>query len=258
MNGTGEMPFLDHLEELRTRIIRVLGVLIATVLVALWAVHQFKLVLYLQQPILPYLPEGQRLVIQAPFEALMIELRLGLIAGLILASPVIFHQVWGFLAPALYQREKRAVLPVFFVGMLLFLAGCWASWTWIVPLGLDFAMNYGAELYTQMITFEFYFDTILRIVLALGLSMELPLVMFMLAWAGIADVALYRRMRRYAIVLNTILGAIIAPGPDALSAMAAAVPLIGLYELGVASAAMIERRRKRAAAREAAREAAAS
>ncbi len=252
MTGTGEMPFLDHLEELRTRIFRVLAVLLVTVMVSLWGVHEYQFVLYLQQPILPYLPEGQRLVIHAPFEALMIELRLGLLVGVVLASPVIFHQAWGFLAPALYQREKRALLPVFFVGMLLFLLGCWASWTWLVPLALDFSMTYGAESYSQQITFDFYFDTILRVVLALGLSMELPLVMFLLAWVGIADVALYRRMRRYAIVLNAIAGAIIAPGTDPLSMMVATVPLVGLYELGVASAALVERRRKRAAAREAA------
>ncbi len=113
--AAGEMPFLDHLEELRSRILRSLAAVVVGFGVGLWAVQQFQLVTVLKAPIAPYLLGG-KLIVTSPTEPVMIVLKLGFIVGLVLASPVILWQLWAFLAPALYEREKRALVPALFVG----------------------------------------------------------------------------------------------------------------------------------------------
>ena len=116
------MPFLDHLEELRTRILRSLVAVVACFGTGLWLVDRFKLVDVLKQPIAQYLQGGQ-LTVLSPTEPLMILLKLGFIVGLVLASPILLWQLWAFLAPALYEREKKTLVPALFVGLLLFLGG---------------------------------------------------------------------------------------------------------------------------------------
>src|SRR5689334_24880613 len=118
----GEMPFLDHLEELRQRILRSLGAVVVGFGIGLWLVQQFQLVTLLKRPIAPYLLGG-KLVVTSPTEPVMIVFKLGFLVGLVLASPIILWQTWAFLAPALYEREKRALVPALFVGLGLFLTG---------------------------------------------------------------------------------------------------------------------------------------
>src|SRR5918993_1858166 len=133
MTGSpGEMPFLDHLEELRSRILRSLAAVILGSAVGLWAVQHFQLVNLLKRPIAPYLTGG-KLVVLSPTEPVMIVLKLGLVVGLVLASPIIIWQVWAFVAPALYEREKKVVVPALFGGLLLFLAGAALAWVFVVP-----------------------------------------------------------------------------------------------------------------------------
>src|SRR5919109_2449678 len=123
MTGSaGEMPFLDHLEELRLRILRSLAAVVVGFGVGLWAVQQFQLVSILKAPIAPYLLDG-KLIVTSPTQPVMIVFKLSFLVGLVLASPVILWQAWAFLAPALYEREKKALVPALFIGLLLFLIG---------------------------------------------------------------------------------------------------------------------------------------
>src|SRR5919109_3821520 len=130
--SSGEMPFLDHLEELRFRILRSLAAIVVGCIIGLWAVERFQLVSVLKAPIAPYLTGG-KLVVTSPTEPVLIVLKLGLLVGLVLASPVILWQLWAFLAPALYEREKKAMVPSLFIGLVLFMTGAVLAYLFVVP-----------------------------------------------------------------------------------------------------------------------------
>jgi len=241
----GEMPFLDHLEELRTRILRSLVAVVACFGLGLWLVDRFKLVDVLKQPIAQYLQGGQ-LTVLSPTEPLMILLKLGFIVGLVLASPILLWQLWAFLAPALYEREKKTLVPALFVGLLLFLGGGTAAFLFIVPQALRVLMSVQYGSFNTMITFDAYFSFVMQVVLALGISSELPLLMIILAALGIVSTPMLNRMRRYAVVGAFVAGAILSPGADVFSMLMLTVPLMLLYELGVAGVWVVQRRRLKA------------
>ncbi len=242
----GEMPFLDHLEELRSRILRSLGAVVLAFGVGLWLVQHFTLVTLLKRPIAPYLLEG-KLVVTSPTEPVMIVFKLGFLVGLVLASPVILWQVWAFLAPALYEREKKALVPALFIGLLLFLTGAALGWLFVVPQALRVLFSFQTEAIAPFITYDAYFGFVMQVLLALGLSFELPLVVIILSWLGVVGPAELNRFRRYAVVLTFIAGAVLSPGADLLSMVMMTVPLLLLYEVGVAGSALVYRRRRRAA-----------
>src|SRR3954469_6589093 len=243
MTGTpGEMPFLDHLEELRSRILRSLAAVVLGCVLGLWVVQCFQLVSLLKAPIAPYLTGG-KLVVTSPTEPVMIVFKLGLMVGLILASPVILWQTWAFLAPALYAREKRALVPSLFVGLFLFLTGAALAYLFVVPQALRVLFSFQTEAIAPFITYDKYFDFVMQVTLALGLSFELPLVIIILSWLGVVGPAELNRFRRYAIVLAFIAGAVLSPGADLLSMLMMTAPLLLLYEVGFAGSVLISRRR---------------
>src|SRR3954466_5327445 len=245
MTGTpGEMPFLDHLEELRSRILRSLAAVVVGCVLGLWLVQRFQLVSVLKEPIAPYLTGG-KLVVTSPTEPVMIVLKLGLLVGLILASPVILWQTWAFLAPALYQREKRALVPSLFVGLGLFLTGGGLAYHFVVPQALRVLFSFQSEAIAPFITYDAYFSFVLQVTLALGLSFELPLIIIILSWLGVVGPAELNRFRRYAIVLAFFAGAVLSPGTDVLSMTMMTLPLLLLYEVGFAGSLILQRRRRR-------------
>jgi sec-independent protein translocase protein TatC len=246
--AAGEMPFLDHLEELRSRILRSLAAVVVGFGIGLWAVQQLQLVSVLKAPIAPYLLDG-KLIVTSPTEPVMIVLKLGFLVGLVLASPVILWQLWAFLAPALYEREKRALVPSLFVGLILFLTGAVLAYHFVVPQALRVLFSFQSEAISPFITYDAWFGFVLQIVLALGISFELPLVMIILSWLGVIGPGELHRFRRYAVVCAFIAGAVLSPGADLLSMLMMTLPLIFLYEVGVAGSAIVHRRRRKAAAR---------
>jgi Tat protein translocase TatC len=250
MTGTtGEMPFLDHLEELRSRILRSLAAVVVGCALGLWLVQRFQLVSLLKQPIAPYLTDG-KLIVTSPTEPVMIVLKLGLLVGLVLASPIILWQTWAFLAPALYAREKRALVPSLFVGLVLFLTGAVVAYLFVVPQALRVLFSFQTEAIAPFITYDAYFGFVLQVTLALGLSFELPLIILILSWLGVVGPPELNRFRPYAVVLAFIAGAILSPGADVLSMVMMTVPLLVLYEVGFAGSLLLHRRRRRRAARE--------
>ena len=240
------MSFLDHLEELRFRILWSLGAVVVGSALGLWMVQRFQLVNILKIPIAPYLTNG-KLVVTSPTEPVMIVFKLGFLVGLVLASPVILWQLWAFLAPALYEREKKALVPSLFVGLALFLTGATLAYLFVIPQALRVLFSFQTEAIQPFITYDAYFGFVLQVVLALGLSFELPLIILILAWLGVVGPAGLNRFRRYAIVVAFGAGAILSPGADLVSMVMMTLPLLVLYEVGVAGAAVVHRRRRSAA-----------
>jgi Tat protein translocase TatC len=237
MTGTpGEMPFLDHLEELRSRILRSLGAVILGSAIGLWAVQHFQLVNLLKRPIAPYLTGG-KLVVLSPTEPVMIVFKLGFLLGLVLASPIILWQTWAFLAPALYARDKRALVP------FLFLAGVALAYLFVVPQALRVLFSFQTEAIAPFITYDKYFSFVMQVTMALGISFELPLVIIILSWLGVIGPSDLSRFRRFAVILAFIAGAVLSPGADLLSMVMMTVPLLLLYEIGFAGSVVISRRR---------------
>src|SRR5918997_1727637 len=179
-----QMPFLDHLEELRFRLFWIVGALFIGVMVAFWAVLKFNLMLILQRPILPFLG-GERLVMTNPGDGFSVILSTSLILGIVLALPVILYHVWAFLSPGLYAHEKKLIIPVLMGATLLFIAGVALSFFVVLPLTLGFLMGITADAFQPMITAAGYFNFAITMSLAFGLVFELPIVIVALTALGI-------------------------------------------------------------------------
>ena len=252
----GEMPFLDHLEELRVRLIWSLAAVCAGVVAAFVLLVQVDVIRILEAPILPYLNGGQ-LVFTHPGDPFRIVMSASFLLGTILALPVILYHVWSFLSPALYAHEKRVMVPVLVGAIALFLCGVALSFWLVLPLTLRFLLNFQAGSLTPMITAGDYFGFAISMSLAFGLVFELPILILALTALGIVNARMLGTFRRYALVGCVVVGAFITPGQDPYSLAAVAVPLYLLYEVSVFLAAFVERGRRRREAR-AAREAEAS
>lgn len=239
----GEMPFLDHLEELRGRLFRILAAAVIGIGVGLWLSFYFNVVDVLKGPAAKFLPGG-KLTVHSPTEALMTQMQLGLVAGLILASPVIIQQLWGFLSPALTGREKRIILPALVAGLLFFMLGAWFSWEYLVPISLKVLIEVAEQSYIIQFTFREYIGFLLAMVLGVGVVFELPLVMIILSGVGLVEPKRWHTFRRHAIVLAMVVGAIVSPGPDPFLMLLFTLPVLLLYEFGVAGSYLVRRRKK--------------
>jgi sec-independent protein translocase protein TatC len=249
--ASDEMPFLDHLEELRWRIIWSLAALIVCVGVAFFALTQFDVIGLLERPVLPYL-RGHKLIYTHPGDPFSIVLNASIALGAVLALPVIFYQFWAFISPALHRNEKKLVVPMFLFATFLFVSGVCLSWFVVLPLALPWLMSFGGTALEPMISVHDYFDFAISMTLAFGICFELPIVIVTLAMLGIATPQFLNKFRRHAIVACVIIGAFLTPGDLVWTTIAMAVPLYLLYEVSVLLTIIIYRRRLR---REAALEA---
>src|SRR5688572_23870248 len=239
----GEMPFLDHLEELRWRILwSLLAIAVGTVIGWL-LLERVDIVEVLKRPIAPFLPGG-RLVFTSPAEPFMLTLKVAFALGCLLASPVVIYQVWAFLSPALYEREKRLIVPALAVGVVLFLLGAFACYEWLLPAALKVLLNFQPTDLTPMITIDRYFGMAIPFVIGCGLVAELPLVVTILASLGVVTPQFLSRQRRYAVVIAAFLAALLTP-PDAVSMLLMLGPLLLLYEVSIWCAWVASRRRAR-------------
>jgi len=245
--AAAEMPFLDHLEELRWRIIWSLLALAVAFAAAFVVVMKGNVIGILEQPILPYLA-GRKLVYTNPGDPFRIVMTTSFALGFVLALPVIIYQVWAFLSPALYQHEKRVVVPVLFGATLLFLGGASVAYFYALPFTLRFLTGFGGESLEAMITVAAYFDFALSMCLTFGVVFELPIALVALTALGIVTPMFLRRYRRHAFVMCALGAALITPGDLITSTLMLIVPLYGLYELSVLLSSMVYRRRLRRAA----------
>ena len=242
---TAEMPFLDHLEELRWRIIWSLAAVAVTIGLSFWALIQFDVIKILSRPILPYLPPGQKLVYTHPTDSFMIYMTLSIVLGLVAASPVVVYQAWAFLSPALYKNEKKMVVPVAIGAAVLFICGVALSYFGVMPLALQWLLNFQSSSLQPMISVHEYFDFLFTMSLAFGIAFELPIVILVLTALGFVSPMFLRKYRRHAIVLCVFVGAFLTPGDLVWTTLAMAVPLYVLYELSILLSTIVYRRQQR-------------
>jgi len=246
MGSSAEMPFLDHLEELRWRIIWSLAALVVGVGVAFFLVLHFNLLLWMQGPMLPYL-HGRRLVYTHPGDGFSILMQTAIIVGVVIALPVIIYQIWAFLSPALYQKEKRIAVPVIIGAVLLFIAGAALAWYFVLPMTLRFLSALGDESFDQMITVSEYFGFVTSMVLAMGAVFELPIAILILSAIGLVTPRFLARYRRHALLASYLAAAIITPGDLFVTSIALMVPLYLLYELSIGLSFFVSRKRRQSA-----------
>jgi len=241
--STGEMPFLDHLEELRWRIIWSLGALVVGLILGFVIVVKFQLIRILQQPIAPLLV-GKKLVITNPGDAFSITLSTALTVGIIFASPIIIYQLWAFLSPALHRHEKKVVIPVIVGAVLLFVAGVALAYFFVLPMVLGFLLTFQSESFDNMITASGYFSMVVTLALTFGAAFELPILILALAALGLVTPQFLARFRPYAFVLTFVASAIVTPGDILLASLALTAPLYLLYELSVVLTRIVFRKRR--------------
>jgi len=252
--GTAEMPFLDHLEELRWRILWGLLALVLCTAAAFVFVMNVDVIGFLMRPVVPFLPEGKLsfLGVTDPF---FITLRLAISLGLVLALPIIIYQTWAFLSPALVPRERRAIIPAFYLGTLLFLAGASLAYFGALPFTIRFMLGFQTQALAPILTAPEYFAFVTKLLLAFGFIFELPVVMMVLAAVGIVSSSFLRSKRRYAVGGMAIAASMITPGDAITATFIMMGPLLLLYELSIALVRLVERGRARALAADEAAEA---
>ena len=229
------MPLTGHLGELRKRVVRILCAVAAGFGVSFF--FSERIVDLMTRPI------RTSLIFTAPTEPLWSNLKVALFSGLLLSLPVILHQVYQFIAPGLYPRERKNVLPFIAVGTFFFLLGISFCYFVVLPLALKFLMHYKTGSLVPMISIGVYVDFILKFMLAFGLIFELPVVIIFLARLGLLTPDFLSRNRKYAVLINFILAAVLTPTPDIFNQCLMAGPLILLYEVGIIGARWFGKKR---------------
>lgn len=245
-NSIGEMPFLDHLEELRKRILLSLTAISVGFGVGWWLTTHYHLIQVVEAPVAP-LVAGGKLTTLSLTDPFMIVMKFAFILGIVLASPFVIYQLWLFLSPALTSREKKAIVPSIGIGFILFTAGAAIGWFYVVSPAVDWLFNFQAGTFSVIPTYDSYMTLVLHLLVGMGISAELPLIMILLASLGVMSYRVYSRFRRYAVLASFVGGAILAPTPEVTMMILFTIPLLLLYEVGVAGAWLVERRKARAA-----------
>lgn len=246
-SASGEMPLVEHLAELRSRLIRALIALALGTVVG-YAIFPWVLDLL----IAPYcgaltsLAPGEscNLVALRPLEPFSVRLRTSLVIGLFVGGPVIFYQLWRFITPGLTPRERRYALPFVVLSQVMFALGIGFAYL-VIPQGLRILLALGGPRIEALLAADEYLSFFLAMSIAFGLVFELPLVLISLVLAGIATSAWMRQVRPYAVVVMFISAAFITPTVDAFTLLLVAGPMWLFYELSILAARVIERRRRR-------------
>jgi len=222
------MSLMEHLEELRRRIVHSVLYLIAGFAIA-WVFHA-RLVDFIQAPLKN---DGKSLNMIHPMDGMNMAIHVSLVGGAILASPFILYQVWLFIAPGLYQKERRFVIPFMAATVGLFLTGAYFGYFWVLPAAVHIMLDVFGKQFTAVISIEEYTSFFLSIILGLGISFELPVMIFFLAYFGIVSPRFLWKNIRYAILAIFIVAGVICPMPDPVSMCIYAAPLLALYILGI-------------------------
>jgi sec-independent protein translocase protein TatC len=240
------MGFLEHLEELRRRIIYSLIALVIGFF-ACWGYAE-KIYEVMQRPIMAALQHhgmSEKLVYLDPTEPFNIYLKVAALAGLFVTSPFILYQVWAFISPGLYRNEKRYVVPFMVSTVSLFLAGGYFGYKLVYPQALDFLIGFGRQ-FQPMITIEKYTDLFLVIIIGMGAIFEMPIIVFFLSLMGIVTAGWMWRNLRYSILVIFIIAAILTPTTDILNMCIFAAPMVGLYLFSIGIAWLVHPKQRRA------------
>jgi sec-independent protein translocase protein TatC len=240
-DGAGKMSFLDHLDELRRRIIYAVSSLAVGFLVAFVFIDE--IFNFIMRPLQQMLPPGGTLVYTDPTEAFLLYIKIALIAGLILASPAIMLQLWLFIAPGLYAHEKKWAIPFVLMSTFFFVAGAAFSHYVVFPLTWSFFVSFTTDILTFMPRIESAFSLYLRLLLAFGVVFEMPTVVLFLARMGVVSARFLIRNVKYAILIMVIASAVITPDGGGVSLVAMTGPMILLYGLSIGLAWLFEKKR---------------
>lgn len=259
-----KMPFLSHLEELRRRLI-----------VSLIAIGVgFSLSFYFSEQIMAFLKRiltttfviqktypfvvtttkaPPALIFVAPAEAFWAHIKIGFLAGLLLAIPFLLFEVWRFVSPGLLERERRYALPFVVLGTLFFFFGLAFCYFVVLPFAMNFLLTYKTEHLTPMLSIGLFIDFTVKFLLAFGLIFQLPILMSLAARLGLVTSRFLSQNRKYAILLSFVIAAILTPTPDVFNQTLMAGPLCLLYEVGILASRIIEKTRRSPAPQEAPR-----
>ena len=244
MDTSAEMPFLDHLEELRWRIIWSLAALVVGVVIGFAIVMNFDVLTWVQGPVQPFL-HGHKLVVTHPGEGFSIILQTAVVLGTVLASPVIIYQVWLFLSPALHRHEKKVVVPVIVGAVFLFVCGAALAWFFVLPMTLRFLFSFADRSFEEMIKVDEYFGFVTTLVLAMGAIFELPIVILLLTALGLVNPVFLSKFRKHAAVGSYVAASIITPGDLIYTSVILTIPLYLLYEVSIALSRIVFRKREK-------------
>jgi sec-independent protein translocase protein TatC len=238
----GKMSFLEHLDELRRRIIwSVAAIGVGVVLVAAFIDNIFG---FIMRPMQQLLPPGQTLIYTDPSEAFILQIKIALIAGLLLASPVVFTQIWLFIAPGLYQHEKRLAIPFVTMSTVLFISGAAFSHYAVFPLVWRFFVGFTTDYLTFMPRVEPAFSMYLRLMLALGVTFQLPTIVLFLARMGMITPRFMIRNFKFAVLLIVIAAAVLSPDGGGVGMVVMGAPVVVLYILSIGLAWLFGKKRR--------------
>jgi len=232
--------FLSHLEELRKRLLTILGSFVFFSVAAYF--FSGALIEFLIFPLRQH--QDAHLIFQTPYEAFLIHVKVAAVAGFLFSLPVLFWQFWLFVSPGLYGEEKRFFFPLIIICCLLFVAGCAFAYYLVVPFGLHFLLAFQTESLRPFIGIAPYFSFLLGMVLALGLLFDFPVVIWGLIRLGVVKSETFAKARKVIIVGIFIAAAVLTPSPDPVSQLLLAVPLLILFEVSLAVARITEKARK--------------
>ncbi|MBP9580665.1 MAG: twin-arginine translocase subunit TatC [Ignavibacteriaceae bacterium] len=224
-----EMTFLEHLEELRWRIIySIIGIVVGTIIA--WIFIDFLVDVVLLKPAKD---SGAVLQNLRPFGQLFLFMQIAIMVGMIISIPNIFYQFWQFISPALRKKERRYIFWIVVFSSVCFLGGIAFAYFAMLPLTLQFATQFGSESIKNEFAIDEYMSIIISVMLAAGLVFELPMISFFLSKLGILKPSFMKKYRRHSIVIIMILAAFLTPGADPVSQLVLAVPLVVLYEISI-------------------------
>ncbi|MCJ7546195.1 MAG: twin-arginine translocase subunit TatC [Deltaproteobacteria bacterium] len=234
-----KQTFIEHLEDLRKRlIISLIAVGIGFIICYLFSKEIFE---FLMMPLHRALPTGATMIFTTPAEAFFTYMKVGLLAGVFAASPIVLYQIWLFVAPALYSKEKKYVIPFVCSSTILFVGGAAFGYFVIFPLSAKFFMSFTTDFIQPAPRLKESFSFCAMLLLTFGLTFELPIFILFLSKLGVLDARMLARNRKYVIILIFIVAAILTP-PDPLSQVMMAVPLVALYEVSIWVAKIFGRR----------------
>jgi sec-independent protein translocase protein TatC len=238
------MTFLEHLDELRKRIFYSFIALILAVIPGwFFSKDVYKI---LARPVTQFLPQGEKLVFTSLPDPFMLYIKVSFLIALFATSPFIFYQFWKFIAPGLYQKEKKYVIPFVFFTTFFFTAGALFGYFIVFPFACRFFLQQGAE-FRAMITVDQYFKLVLRLLLAIALVFELPTLIFFLSRMGLVSSRWMIRNFKYAVLAVFVIAAIITPTPDWFTQTVVALPMLVLYGISILVAFFGEKRKKKKA-----------
>jgi sec-independent protein translocase protein TatC len=235
-----KMPFTAHLEELRSRLLRVIAVVgIGFVVSYAYKEWLFKVI---TKPLAGVLPPNSYMIYTGMPEAFFIYMEIAFFAALFLTSPYILYQIWKFISPGLYQRERKYVLPFIVASTTLFVSGVLFGYFIVLPPAFAFFVSFSSDFLKPMFSLKEYLSLSLKFLLGFGVSFQLPVFLFFMTKIGIVNPRFLSKQRRYAILIIFIVAAILTPTPDPFNQTLMALPLMLLYEIGIIVSKFAERK----------------